>query len=160
MSVRSAISAAKNSRQDCNPETESPGCQRPGLTLGEQIAFVLQSTITAVFARVHSSIGHELQLMGLRSILRINGNADASGSVEDQVVDIERRVEAILKTSGDFICLAAIAQRRDEGDKLVPADASQCIAAAQSFRESFGHFLQIDVANPVPVAIVDPFELI
>src|ERR1700733_7485705 len=122
MSVRSAISAAKNSRQDCNPETESTGASAGGL-LGEQIAFVLQSTIPAVFARVHSSIGHELQLMGLRSILRINGNADTSGSVEDQVVDIERRVEAILKTSSDFICLAAIAQRRDEGDKLVPADA-------------------------------------
>src|SRR5208282_6069786 len=74
--------------------------------------------------------------------------------------DGEGRVHAAFQPLGNLFHLRAAARHGNHGGKFVAAQPGQHVGGAQLVLHAQRHFLQIEVADVVPVAVIHQLELV
>ena len=104
-------------------------------------------------------IGAALEGIGSEAVLRIPGESEAGGAGDDPALDREGFVEASPEALQYAFGVVGGFKRHDN-EELVAADAGEHIARALGREQALADLLQIEVADPVAVAIVHFLELV
>ncbi len=111
--------------------------------------------------RVHLAVRAREQLLCRRSVLRVDGPADAAVDLDRRAVDAKRPAERMTEPtdqSAGIVLVGARAHRQH--DELVSADARDRVALADDRLEPARERPEDHVACPVPAHVVDVLEAV
>ena len=109
---------------------------------------------------VERDVGSAEELLRVVAVLGVAGDADARADVQQDPVELERRVERRDDALGDLPAVRAVARADEQHGELVAAQAGERVARSHGVAQAAGDLLQQPVAVGVAERVVDRLEIV